>query len=209
MSALLAWKGIVLGISIAAPVGPIGLLCIRRTLTGGLGLGLCTGLGAAAADAVYGAVAGFGLTAVSGFLLRQQFWLALIGGAFLCGLGIRTARSLPPSGSGAVAEATGRAAAFLSTFFLTLTNPMTILSFVALFAGLGVGVGTDFTGTATFVGGVLLGSALWWTLLSGIVVAARGSLPPGALRWVNRISGLVILGFGLAALWSAWNRGPG
>jgi threonine/homoserine/homoserine lactone efflux protein len=203
MSTALAWKGIVLGVSIAAPVGPIGLLCIRRTLAAGLATGLCTGLGAAAADAVYGAVAGFGLTAVSGFLLRQQFWLALIGGVFLCVLGVRTARRSPPADAAAAVESAGRPAAFLSTFFLTLTNPMTILSFVALFAGLGVGVGTDFAGTAVFVAGVLLGSAVWWTFLSGTVVLVRGRLQPAALRWVNRISGVVILGFGIAALATA------
>jgi threonine/homoserine/homoserine lactone efflux protein len=192
-------RGLLIGFSIAAPVGPIGVLCIRRTLAEGRAMGLATGLGAAAADAVYGAVAGFGLTLVSGFLVDQQRWLRLGGGLFLCYLGVRTLLG-PPADRAAAAGGSSRLAAFASTFVLTLTNPTTILSFVAVFAGLGVGAG-GLGGAGLVVAGVFLGSAAWWLILSGGVSLLRARVGPGVLRWVNRLSGLVILAFGLLALW--------
>ena len=130
-------RGLVIGFSIAAPVGPIGVLCIRRTLADGRATGLAVGLGAAAADAVYGAVAGFGLTAVSGLLASHEGLLRLVGGLFLCYLGIRTFLSRPADHA-ARAGGTGLLGAFAATFGLTLANPATILSFVAVFAGLGI-----------------------------------------------------------------------
>jgi len=130
-------RGLVIGFSIAAPVGPIGVLCIRRTLADGRATGLAVGLGAAAADAVYGAIAGFGLTAVSSLLVRQQGILRLVGGLFLCYLGVRTFLARPADRA-ARAGGAGLVGAFTSTFGLTLTNPATILSFVAVFAGLGI-----------------------------------------------------------------------
>jgi threonine/homoserine/homoserine lactone efflux protein len=195
-------RGLVIGFSIAAAIGPIGILCIRRTLAEGRAIGLATGLGAAAADAVYGAVAAFGLTAVSGLLVRQQGWIRLGGGLFLCYLGIRTALARPAERA-AEAGGTGLLGAFAATFGLTLTNPMTILAFVAVFAGLGMGSpGADAAGAARLVLGVFLGSALWWLLLSGSVGLVRHRLSPRALAWVNRVSGAVIAAFGMAAL--AW-----
>jgi threonine/homoserine/homoserine lactone efflux protein len=136
-------KGLVIGFSIAAPVGPIGVLCIRRSLAEGRQIGLATGLGAATADAAYGCVAAFALTAVSSFLVGHKSWLGLLGGLFLCCLGVRTFISSPAS---RVAEDRGGGlfSAYLSTLFLTLTNPMTILSFVALFAGFGLGASPDY-----------------------------------------------------------------
>jgi threonine/homoserine/homoserine lactone efflux protein len=131
--------GIILGFSIAAPVGPIGVLCIRRTLAEGRASGLVSGLGAATADAIYGCVAGFGLTFISSFLVNQQRWLHLVGGAFLCYLGIRTFLARPAD-QAALAQGSGLIGAYGSTFLLTLTNPMTILSFTAVFAALGVAV---------------------------------------------------------------------
>ena len=119
-------RGLLIGFSIAAPVGPIGVLCIRRTLAQGRVAGFVSGLGAASADMVYGAIAAFGLTAVTGLLVRQQEWLRLLGGLFLCYLGLRTLLARP-GGSSADAEGRSRAGAYLSTFALTLTNPMTIL----------------------------------------------------------------------------------
>jgi threonine/homoserine/homoserine lactone efflux protein len=193
-------RGVAIGFSIAAPVGPIGVLCIRRTLAEGRGHGFASGLGAATADAVYGCIAGFGLTAVSDLLVSQQTWLRLIGGFFLCYLGMkiffaRPAQStLSPKG-GAVAGA------YLSTLFLTLTNPMTILSFAAVFAGLGLGGGApDYAGAALLVSGVFLGSALWWLFLSGGVALFREKLNDEHFRWVNRVSGTIVAGFGLACL---------
>lgn len=195
-------QGIVVGFSIAAPVGPIGVLCIRRTLTEGRATGLVSGLGAATADAIYGCVAGFGLTFISRFLVDQQVWLRLIGGAFLCYLGIRTWLTALAQGA-AAAQGNGLAAAYASTFFLTLTNPMTVLSFAAIFAGLGLASRTGgYAPAGILVLGVFAGSALWWLLLSGGVSLFRSQFTAGGLRWVNRVSGIVITAFGVLALLS-------
>src|SRR5881409_981452 len=133
-------RGVAIGFSIAAPVGPIGVLCIRRTLAEGRLCGFASGLGAATADAVYGCVAGFGLTAVSNLLVSQQTWLRLIGGLFLCYLGVKSFFA-GPAQTAAAPKSGALAGAYASTFLLTLTNPMTILSFAAVFAGLGLGGG--------------------------------------------------------------------
>lgn len=197
-------RGIVLGFSIAAPVGPIGVLCIRRTLSDGRLTGLVSGLGAASADALYGSIAGFGLTLISGWLTAQQTWLALLGGGYLVYLGLRTALAQPaeqaarPQHSGG-----GLLGAYTSTLFLTLTNPLTILSFAAVFAGFGLASrAADYAQAAALVGGVFLGSAGWWLLLSGGVSLLRSRMTPALLRSVNILSGLVLVGFGLLALWS-------
>ncbi|MBP8972478.1 MAG: LysE family transporter [Anaerolineae bacterium] len=200
MDATFLLRGLVIGFSIAAPVGPIGVLCIRRTLAGGRLHGLASGLGAATADASYGAVAGFGLTAVSGALVDQQGWLRLIGGLFLCALGARTFLARPAS-EAASARRSGLLGAYLSTFALTLTNPLTILSFAAIFAGLGLAeMGRDYGAALTLVAGVFAGSAMWWLLLSGGVSLLRERFTPRRMRWVNRLSGTVLIAFGLAAL---------
>ncbi len=196
-------RGIAIGFSIAAPVGPIGLLCIRRTVAGGRVLGFVTGLGAAAADAIYGATAAFGLTAVSRLFVSHQGWLRLVGGAFLCYLGARTFVAKPAEQPVSVGAA-GLLGAFGSTLLLTLTNPLTILSFAAIFAGLGAAApGADATAAGVLVAGVFIGSAAWWLVLSGVVGAFHGQLPPAALQWINRLSGAIIAGFGLIALLAA------
>jgi threonine/homoserine/homoserine lactone efflux protein len=193
-------RGIVIGFSIAAPVGPIGVLCIRRTLAEGRAAGLISGLGAATADAAYGCIAGFGLTFVSGVLMGGEFWFRLIGGAFLIYLGVRTFLARP-AGEAAAAGRSGLMGAYASTFFLTLTNPMTILSFMAVFASLGVAsAGGDYGSAAILVLSVFAGSALWWFGLSGLVSVFRSRIDARALRWVNRASGVIIVGFGLLAL---------
>jgi threonine/homoserine/homoserine lactone efflux protein len=195
-------RGFIIGFSIAAPVGPIGVLCIRRTLAEGRTSGFISGLGAATADAIYGCIAGFGLTFISSLLMSQQVWFRLVGGAFLCYLGFKTFLARPAE-KAASAKGYGLAGAYASTFFLTLTNPMTILSFAAIFAGLGVG---SASGNYVFAGllvlGVFIGSALWWIILSGIVAGVRTKFNPAGLRWVNRISGIIITGFGLLAFLS-------
>ena len=202
MDSNLLLSGLLIGFSIAAPVGPIGVLCIRRTLASGRLTGLVSGLGAATADAFYGSVAGFGLTLVSGLLISQQWWLRLIGGLFLCYLGVRTFVSRP-SARAAEAGARGLLGAYLSTLALTLTNPLTILSFTVIFAGLGiVSAQGNFLSAALLVLGVFLGSALWWLLLSGGVSLFQSLFTPARLRWVNRISGGIIAAFGVLALWS-------
>lgn len=193
-------KGLIIGFSIAAPVGPIGVLCIRRTLAEGRSSGLASGLGAASADACYGCIAGFGLTIVSGFLIGQQFWLRGIGGIFLCYLGIKTFLSRPAQ-QAAPASGNGLIGVYASTFFLTLTNPMTILSFVGIFAGLGVAsTHGNLLSAGILVLGVFSGSALWWLLLSSGVAAFRKKLNSSGLWWINRISGIIITVFGLVAL---------
>lgn len=193
-------RGIIIGLSIAAPVGPIGILCIRRTLAQGRAAGFVSGLGAATADAIYGSIAGFGLTFIAGFLVDQQAWIRLLGGLFLCYLGLR-AFFAGPAKPAEPALGRGLAGAYGSTFLLTLTNPMTILAFAAIFAGLGVAeVGQDYASAVVLVIGVFGGSVLWWFALSTIAGLFRERFDVRALRWVNRASGAVVVGFGVAAL---------
>jgi len=195
-------RGLIIGFSIAAPVGPIGVLCIRRTLAKGRVSGFISGLGAATADAIYGCIAGFGLTFISSFLISQHMWFRVIGGTFLCYLGIKTLLARPAE-KAASAKGYGLAGAYASTFFLTLTNPMTILSFAAIFAGLGVGgAGGNYIFAGLLVLGVFLGSAAWWLILSGTVGVFRTKFDLSGLRWVNRISGIIITGFGVLAFLS-------
>ena len=200
----LVLRGFLLGFAIAAPVGPIGLLCIQRTLSQGQLVGLASGLGAATADAFYGAVAAFGLTVVSSFLIEQQFWLALVGGLFLCYLGVRTLLSAPAERAAAGEarrEAHSAGAAYTSTFLLTITNPMTILAFVAIFAGAGLAAsGGDAGAAAWMVLGVFLGSAAWWLLLSGGVSLLRARINAPVLLWVNRAAGAILVLFGVLAV---------
>jgi threonine/homoserine/homoserine lactone efflux protein len=192
--------GALVGFSIAAPVGPIGALTIRRTLAQGRLAGFLTGLGAATADSVYGAVAAFGLTMVTGYLIAQQSWLSVLGGLFLCYLGARTFVAAPADSR----KETGAAsllAAYASTVLLTLTNPATILSFIGIYAGLGLGsASAGYEDAVAFVAGVFSGSALWWLLLSVGVGALREKMTVRSLRWINRLSGAVIAAFGVAAL---------
>jgi threonine/homoserine/homoserine lactone efflux protein len=195
---LLLLQGILLGFSIAAPVGPIGLLCIRRTLAYGRWAGLVSGLGAATADGCYGAVAAFGLVMISRFLVDQAVWLRVLGGLFLCYLGITTFLAKPAQAA-AEATTTGLLGAFLSTYVLTLTNPATILSFVLIFAGFAP-TGLGYGQAAVLVSGVFVGSALWWFVLSSGVTWSRHWLTPQRLVWLNRLFGLLITGFGIVAL---------
>jgi threonine/homoserine/homoserine lactone efflux protein len=193
-------RGLIIGFSIAAPVGPIGVLCIRRTLAEGSTSGLISGLGAASADALYGAVAGFGLTFISNTLISQQIWLRLIGGVFLCYLGLKTFW-VAPTRQTASLHGRGLVSAYVSTFFLTLTNPITILSFAAIFAGLGVGsTSRNYFSAGILVLGVFMGSAFWWLILSRGVALLGERFSLQRLRWINRISGLMIVAFGLLAL---------
>lgn len=195
-------RGFLLGFAIAAPVGPIGVLVIRRTLAAGPKTGLVSGLGAATADAGYGLIAVLGLTALTRLLLAHADLLQLAGGVSLCGFGLRTILARPADPGAADGFSGHLWSAYLSTLALTVTNPVTILSFAAAFAGLGVAAsaGTAPAAGLILVTAVFLGSALWWTLLSGGVGLLRGSLGSRALRAVNWLSGLLLLGFGLLAL---------
>src|SRR6478672_7578602 len=193
-------RGMIFGLSVAAAVGPMGVLCIRRTLADGRLVGLISGLGTATADACYGAIAAFGLTFISTFLVDQQFWLRLIGGAFLCYLGVTTFRSRPAERPAAL-SGSGLRNAYVTTFLLTLTNPLTILTFAAIFAGIGAGeIKGAYGSAALLVLGVFLGSALWWLILSSGTGLLRTKLTLARLVWVNRLSGVVILVFGMLAL---------
>ncbi|MEW4282971.1 LysE family translocator [Priestia koreensis] len=190
-------KGILIGLSIAAPVGPIGLLCIQRTLTQGKAVGLVSGLGAATADALYGTIAALGLTALSHFLLGQQQLLHLVGGVFLAYLGIKTLRSTAASSPAKVGGA-NMWMAYTSVLLLTITNPMTILSFLGIFSGVGVSATHGAQLDALWlVGGVFAGSLLWWFFLTSIVGMVQNRLP--SLTWINRLSGVILIGF---SIWS-------
>ena len=205
MDPSLILRGFVLGFTIAAAVGPISLLCIRRTLAEGRLVGLVSGMGVATADATYGAIAAFGLTAVTDLLVDGRRVLGIVGGAFLLWLAWRTFRAVPGEAATAAADAgvrRGLPGAFLSTLGLTLTNPMTILSFGALFVGLGV-TGGDAAGATLLTLGVFAGSAAWWVVLVTAVGALRTRITPGGLRRVNMASGLLIGAFAIVALASA------
>ncbi len=200
-------KGIIIGFSIAAPVGPIGVLCIRRTLAEGRLSGLVTGLGAATADAIYGCVAAFGITLVSSFLLDQQDWIRFIGGSFLCFLGLRTIMAQPRKQSTEFRQGS-LIGNYVSTFFLTITNPLTILSFAAIFGGLGLGTEmVDYASATMLVLGVFFGSVSWWFILSGGVSIFRRQVGSQAMTWINRVSGAIIFAFGVVALWGLFAKG--
>lgn len=196
-------RGLALGFSIAAPVGPIGVLCIRRTLAYGRLIGFCSGLGAASADAIYAAIAAFGLTVVSNLLISAQTPLRIVGGLFLLYLGIKTFFAPPATQAANAENRQGVVGAFTSTLALTLTNPATIFSFVAIFAGLNV-AGTEggLGASALIVVGVFVGSVLWWFTLSGITSLLRERFNARAMQIVNWLSGTIISVFGLAVLLS-------
>ncbi len=198
-------SGVGIGLAIAAPVGPIGVLCIRRALASGVRSAFATGLGAALADACYGAVAAFGLTAVSSLLLAWQAVLAGGGALVLLVLGVRTAIAEPASGP-APGGAGSLARQFGETFLLTLSNPATILSFLAVFASLGA-VGSGAGEAATMVLGVFVGSALWWLTLSVVVARLRARVTRPVMRWINRIAGCTLVAFGLVAMVAALRAG--
>ncbi|MBS0286970.1 MAG: LysE family transporter [Proteobacteria bacterium] len=200
MHHVLFLKGLIIGFSIAAPVGPIGILCINRTLSQGLWAGLFSGVGAAVADAAYGCIAGFGLVSLSAFLLSWQNSITLIGGAFLIYLSIRTfLSSSAPKPLSDNANSLWRD--FSSTFLLTMTNPATIISFLAIYASLGiVEPGADYLEASMIVLGVFVGSLIWWCILSFGVHQVRHKLSASTLTWINRLSSLVLFTFGVFAL---------
>jgi threonine/homoserine/homoserine lactone efflux protein len=195
-------KGLVVGFVIAAPVGPIGILCARRTLTHGRRAGFLSGMGATTADVLYGLIAAFGLTFISGFVQNYQFWPRLAGGAILCFLGIKTFIEKPQRKSFfSMKKKKPHDGMYTSTFFLTLTNPMTIFSFAAVFAGFGIaGTGGSILSAAVLILGVFLGSVLWWLFLVGVFSVFKRRFKRHELQWINRIAGLIITGFGAFAL---------
>jgi threonine/homoserine/homoserine lactone efflux protein len=205
----LTFHGFILGLTIAAAVGPISLLVIRRTLAEGRPVGLVSGLGVATADATYGAIAAFGLGAVSDVLVNARQVLGLVGGVFLLWLAWRTVRTAPTEAATVSERRGGLPGAYLSILGLTLANPMTILSFGALFAGLGVTSGTSGD-AALLVLGVLLGSTTWWIVLTAAVGSVRSRVTPAWIHRINLVSGVVIGAFAIVAIASALRVGsPG
>ena len=200
-------KALVIGLSIAAPVGPIGLLCIQRTLAHGRAIGFLSGLGAALADACYGAIGAFGVSAVVSTMVAARVPLALGGAAFLAWMGVQLLRAPAATQARAAEDAATPVKALLSVFVLTLANPMTILSFVAVFASLGSGhVGSGSGAALTMVLGVFLGSALWWLGLSGVVSMVRHKLGARVLQGINKLSGALLLGFAVFQLSTLLSR---
>ncbi|WP_418119905.1 LysE/ArgO family amino acid transporter [Variovorax sp. 350MFTsu5.1] len=204
MDSTLFLKALVIGLSIAAPVGPIGLLCIQRTLAHGRGIGFLSGLGAALADAFYGAIGALGVSAAIASMVAARVPLALGGAAFLAWMGVQLLRAPVATEARQAADATTPLKATLSVFVLTLANPMTILSFVAVFASISTGHVAGHTlgasQAATMVLGVFLGSALWWLGLSTMVSSVRHKLSAKTMQSINRLSGAILLGFAVYQL---------
>lgn len=205
MDFLLFFKSAFVGFSIAAPVGPVGLLCIQRTLTSGFGSGLISGLGAASADAVYGAIGAFGLTAAMLFFAEIRLPLTLAGAVFLLWLGYRLLVSETVTRAAETGDVRrGRTRDFLSVFALTLSSPVTIFSFIAVFAAISghqpESLSADEAGV--MIVGVFAGSALWWLLLSSGVHLVRHRLKPSIYTGISRIAGIALIGFALWQLMS-------
>lgn len=193
-------RGIAAGFLIAAPVGPVNVLCMRRTIGQGRRAGFISGLGAASADAFYGAIAAFGLKFIADILLNQQDWLQIAGGLFICAIGIKTFFAKPPH-SPHLSKKLNHAGAFASTFFLTLTNPTTIISFGAIFAWMGLASAREnHIEAEMLVLGVFVGSALWWLVLSLGIGAFRKQITKKILHRINQVAGAIILFFGIVAL---------
>jgi threonine/homoserine/homoserine lactone efflux protein len=201
-------KAAVIGFSIAAPVGPIGMLCIQRSLRDGFKAGLMTGLGAATADGVYGLLAVVGLTAVSSVLVSHQLSIRLTGGLFLLYLAVKVLRRPLQKEAAATADPLPAWQAYATTVFLTLTNPATVLSFAAIFAGAGIGLSNEnYSLSALFVLGVFAGSGVWWVLLSGgVAYIFRHKMTEPALRNINRLSAVILLAYSASALWTCANN---
>ena len=202
MDPTLILRGFILGFTIAAAVGPISLLVIRRTLAEGRIVGLASGFGVATADGTYGAIAAFGLGTITQVLVDARQLLGFVGGLFLLWLAWKTARAEPHDPASVKTRPGGLAGAYLSIVGLTLTNPMTILSFGALFAGLGV-TSTEAGGAASITLGVLLGSVAWWVALTSLVSALRARVTPTWIRRINIASGVAIGGFAFLSIATA------
>jgi threonine/homoserine/homoserine lactone efflux protein len=198
-------RGLFLGLAVAAPVGPMSLLCMRQTLARGFLAGFVAGLGVATADAVYGAMAAFGLVAITDVLIGQQPWLRVVGGAAMVYLGIGAARTRPAAAREAGVDGMGLARSYLATFGLTMMNPSTILSFAALFAGLGLGAGaSEAAAPLALVAGVFIGSALWWLLVTGGIAVARSRVSLRVQSVINVAAGVALMAFGVLAIMSVW-----
>jgi threonine/homoserine/homoserine lactone efflux protein len=200
-------KGLLVGFLIAAPVGPVNVMCVRRTIMHGRLVGMVSGLGAAAADTIFGAIAAFGLSFVYELVMTERFWLGIAGGALLLVMGVRTLLAEPPRPTDTL-DPPNLLGDFTSTLFLTLTNPVTIVSFLAAFAAVGVAadpgepIGLD---DWVLLLGVFLGASTWWLFITEAVALFHGRIPLAILRWTNRVAGVVILAFAACVLWVVLN----
>ena len=192
-------RGALAGVIIAAPVGPVNVLCMQRTVLKGWRAGVISGLGSAAADTLYGAIAGFSITFVIAFLERELAWIRLAGGILLAVIGAVYFFKPPASLNKKGEDESGPPADFHSTLLLTLTNPTTVLSFLAVFAALGLAQRREWWLTSIMVGGIFCGSMAWWVILSSVVNRLRDRMTDRALRWMNRVAGLAIGGFGVVS----------
>lgn len=188
-------RGILLGLAVAAPVGPIGVLCIQRSLANGFWAGFSGGIGTAVADAAYAAAAAAGFAVLIGNIGAAGEWLRWGGAAVIAWLGWRTLLA-PVASKAAEAPASGSPLRlFLVTFALTISNPATILSFAALFAALGLAENPSWSAAVAAVLGVFIGSLLWWGILSGAVSAMRRRISEDWKLRVNRVAGVVLIAF--------------
>ena len=189
----------ILGFSLAAPVGPIGLLVINRTIRKGRLYGFISGLGATFADGIYGCIAGFGFSAITNFLMQHIDTIKPVGCLAMCLVGIKIFLSKTHFNQLKVKESKNLFAAFTSVFFLTLSNPITILFFVALFSGLGLHIGKSYFSIFIFISGVLLGSATWWIILSTVTGAVRHKISEKTISVINKVSGTALVVFAVLA----------
>jgi len=194
------WKGLILGFSIAAPLGPIGLMCIKRTLQGGRLSGIFSGLGAASADALYGSLAAFGLAALFQKISWVQTWTQILGSAFIIYLGVKFVLEKAGANTESEVNAAGRGRIYLTTFLLTMSNPITIFAFLGMFAGAGV---TTSISAILVVTGIFSGSMLWWIVLAFATHWLGKRLNSTVLLWVNRAAGIALVGFGLYSIIAA------
>ena len=195
-------QGFVIGLAIAAPVGPIGMLCIRRTLEHGPAAGFATGMGAAVGDTIFGAIAAFGITAVLAFLSGNDSFFRLFGGLFLFVVAYKTYYARPKAPD-SIPDSRDWAISFAVGLVLTLTNPITILACLALFAGVGLSGTLDRFEAATLVLGVFFGSAAWWLTLSSGVALVRHRISEDRLILINRFTAVAVAAFGAWALATA------
>lgn len=209
MELTLLLKGLLAGLVTAVPVGPIGILCARRTMTHGRRAGFASGMGAATADAFFGFVAAFGMTFVADVLQAEQFWLRLVGGVFLCLVGIKTFFERPERRGlfSFLSKKQRHEGLYTSTLFLTLTNPMTIVSLAALFAALGLaGATSGVISALTLVFGVFLGAVLWWLLFIGVFTVFNRRFSHGEILFINKVAGVIMTTSGVLALAAlAWH----
>ena len=204
VSSVVVWfQGFVLGVAIAAPVGPIGLLCIRRTLEHGQVIGFATGMGAAVADTIYGAIAAFGISALLVFLTGHEMAFRILGGLFLLAVAVRTYFKTAATGDDPVPDEKTCVGGFMTGLTLTLTNPVSVIAFLGLFAGVGITGNLDFLDAAILVWGVFVGASAWWLTLSSGVALVRHRISEDRLSVINHGTAVALALFGVWALASA------